>query len=128
MTIRHRQAPESYPPVAVRSRENREEQAAAWEWVRRIAQTVQGVMLGRTNNTFAFSLDDGGGGGATTTTLSNDRFTADTALLLVPLTANAAAILGNAAGVYQTASAGQIVLTHANNTNADADFLGIYVG
>lgn len=116
---RHDSPPSSYPAVEVRIPKGK---AAAWEWVRRIASSVDGLMLGRSNNVISVTLE----ASATTTVVSDTRFTPDTVLLLEPVTANAAAVAIQ--GIWQAAGAGTITLTHVSDANTDLDFRAVYVG
>jgi hypothetical protein len=92
------------------------------DWMRRAAQVVNGILLGRTNNTGTFDMTPS----ATTTTVQNERISDDTVALLEPMTSEAAA--DHAAGIYQVASAGQIVFTHRNSPNTSRTFRYVLVG
>ncbi len=90
------------------------------EWQRQTTEALRGVLQGKLNNTGDVTLVDN----VATTTLSDVRIGADTAVVLVPLTANASAEVG-AGAFYQTlpnATTGQAVLNHANNAQTDRDF------
>ena len=79
---------------------------------------------GKTNNVIDATLTEN----TTTTTITDARIGATTALLFMPKTANAAAIVDT---VYVADSGrvnGSAVVTHANDANTDKDFKVILVG
>lgn len=84
------------------------------EHIRNIAQRVNGVLDGKTNNVTSVTLS----AGATTTTLSDSRITADTTVTLTPKTASAAA----ATGIYATTSLGKLTVGHNSDGAADRTF------
>ena len=85
---------------------------------RRLAEVVNGAMLGKTNTTGSLTLT----ASQATTTLTDTRLTATSVIMFMPITANAAAEIG-AGGMYVSAQAnGSATVTHANNAQADRDF------
>jgi len=95
-------------------------------WNSDVAGAVDGIMSGKTNNTLAVTLT----ASQATTTVTDARIGSNTVLILVPITANAAAEVG-AGGLYQTrpnATENQAVLNHANNAQTDRDFIAVLVG
>lgn len=92
------------------------------EWCRRLALAVNGLLLGRSNNTRSFTLTPA----SSTSVMTDARITPDTIALLEPVTANAAADHGS--GIYQVAAVGSITFTHPNNANADKTFRVALVG
>lgn len=78
--------------------------------VTRLFQAVNQLILGNANNTGTVTLTEN----ATTTTVKNSRVGADTVVLLMPTTANAASEMD---GMYITTTSGSFTITHANNAN-----------
>jgi hypothetical protein len=62
--------------------------------------------------------------GAATTTINNNNVTASSLIYLFPTSANAAADVGSAGGVYISAlvASTSFTITHPNNANADKTF------
>ena len=90
------------------------------EWIRLVAQVVNGLMNGKDNATGKLTLT----ANAATTTLSDRRIGRETVVLLTPTTANASAEFG-AGTIYQThpnANVEAAVINHANDANADKTF------
>ena len=90
------------------------------EWARKTASAVNQAQRGQTNNVFQVTLTAG-----VTTVITSSRITADTAIFVSPLTANAAGAL---ATTYFTVVAGQITINHANAATLDRTFDYILVG
>jgi len=90
------------------------------EHTRIIAQTVNGMLRGRSNNTTTVTL----AANATETVIEDDRYTRDTIPLLVPQSASAAA----AVGVYAVGSAGKITIGHDSSESTDRTFGVVYFG
>lgn len=87
---------------------------------RRVLEAVHGLHRGKIECVVEVTLT----AGAATTTITDHRISMQTALLLDPLTASAAAELG-AGTVYCLAanrSKGKAILTHANSAVADRTF------
>jgi hypothetical protein len=81
---------------------------------------VRDAMQGRVNNVHEVTLD----AGATYTVWTDDRFTPESVVLLVPHTANAAA----ATGLYCVAGAGQVTIYHDANSSTDRTFGAVVFG
>ena len=96
------------------------------EWLLKVALTVNGMLRGRMNTGGTITLTIN----VATTTITDDRISIDSTFVLVPTTANAAAELGN--GTLYMAEAGRvngsIVVTHANNAQADRTFRVVVIG
>lgn len=105
-------APLSQPPPSSLA------QAASEAWVRRIVDVLNNVLKGKMNVTLDVTLATG----ADTTTVTDARISASSALLLMPLTANAAAEHAAGTAYVSSQKAGQAVLAHANNAQADRTF------
>lgn len=89
-----------------------------------IAIAVQRVMRGETNNAGSATL----AANVATTTVTDARVGANTKIVMMPTTANAAAEIG-AGTIYVSSKAdGSFVLTHANNAQADRAFDYILAG
>src|SRR5210317_918343 len=65
---------------------------------REIAEVTNLILNGKTNNTGTFTLATGG---ATTTTIYNERISADSQIILVPLTLSAAATNAYPYGTFE---------------------------
>lgn len=59
---------------------------------------------------------------ATTTVYSDPRITAQSVVLMVPTTANAAALMSGAAGIYVVPADGSATFTHAASASVDLTF------
>ncbi len=89
---------------------------------REIASVLNNAMQGKLNNTGTMTQT----ANAATTTLTDPRIGANSAILLMPHTANAAAAL---AVTYFTAFAdGSCTMNHANNAQVDKTFTYVVVG
>lgn len=89
---------------------------------RGVAEVVNGIMNGKTNNTGRVTLRQS----ATTTTLTDARIGADSVLLFTPTSSHAAAEMAHLYISAQTA--GSATITHRNTGHADLDFQYIIVG
>jgi hypothetical protein len=88
---------------------------------RAVAEIVNGMMDGKTNNTGSITLATGN---ATTTTLSDPRISRDSVIILVPKTADAFSTT-----VYASAqSNGSATITHAANIVAGKTYGYVIVG
>jgi hypothetical protein len=88
---------------------------------RAVAEIVNGMMDGKTNNTGTITLAVGG---ATTTTLSDPRISRDSDIILVPKTADAFST-----AVYASSQTnGSATLTHAANSTAGKTYGYVVVG
>lgn len=89
---------------------------------RQIAVVVNNLLSGKMNNTGDLTIT----ANAATTTLTNPRIGANSTILLMPTTANAAAALG---GIYFTAfDKGSCTVNHANNAQTDRTFKYAVIG
>lgn len=80
-------------------------------------------MDGHSNNTGDLTLADG----TASTVLDNKRIGPKSAILLAPITANAANLL-RTSDVHYSADNEQATFTHGNTANADQDFIYVIVG
>lgn len=93
---------------------------------RQISQSVNNLLLGRTNNVLDVTLE----ASSATTTVTDVRIGINTVLLLMPTTANASAEIG-AGTIYVGQSSrvnGRVVITHANNSQTDRTYKVVLVG
>lgn len=100
---------------------------ADWrQWGRLIVRAIFGIMQGRTNNVVEVTLTEN----AASTAVTDARIGVNTALIPVPVTANAAAEIG--AGTMYVSNTnrvnGSATITHANNSQTDRTFKFILVG
>ncbi len=96
------------------------------EWSRKLAEAINRLYDGKVNTRSTLTL----AASQATTTLTDRRIGAETAVVLVPTTANASAEIG-AGTIYQTfpnATKGQAVINHANNSQADRSFISVLLG
>jgi hypothetical protein len=85
---------------------------------RKIADAINGVMDGRTNNAGTVTLTSS----AVSTQVSDNRVGTDSVIVFMPTTANAAAEIG-AGTMYISARGKQtFTITHASNGQTDRDF------
>lgn len=89
---------------------------------RQLAVVANNVLAGKMNNTGTLTLTIN----VATTTLTYSRIGANSVILLMPTTANAAAALAN---IYFTAFLkGSCTVNHANNAQADRSFRFAVIG
>jgi len=89
---------------------------------RAVAEIVNSIMDGKTNNTGTITLNSGG----TSTTLTDARIGAESVIIMTPMTSNAAKEFGTC---YVSARTnGSATLTHQNTGHADLDYTYIIVG
>lgn len=87
-------------------------------FITRVQQTINEMLKGRGNQTGTVTLT----ANAATTTLTDNLLTADSVVVFMPTTANAAAEIG-AGGMYVSArNNGSFTITHANNAQTDRVF------
>jgi hypothetical protein len=86
-------------------------------WLREIAKTVNVINRGQFNCVLTVTLVEN----VASTTVTDARISAQTACLASPLTAHAAAEIGNGT-MYFTPTNGQVVITHASNLQTDRTF------
>lgn len=111
-TISYQPAPLSWSPPYDLT------QAASVGWVRSVVDVVNNSLAGKLNVTLTVTL----AAGATTTTVTDARVSAFSAILLMPLTANAAAEQANGTVYVSAQKSGECTLTHANNAQSDRTF------
>ena len=85
----------------------------------RIVQSIQDLFAGRNNAFGELTLDVSP---ATTTTVSAPNCSLDSAPLLIPMTANAAAEFASGDMYISSVSAGEFEITHAASVDADRTF------
>lgn len=90
-------------------------QAASRTWVRRIVEVVNGVLGGKLNAVASVTL----AASAATTTVTDARISPFSFIGFSPLTANAAAEIGNGTLYVSAQTSGSCTLTHANNAQTD---------
>lgn len=92
---------------------------ADWRaFMRTTSKVVNAILNGKTNNTGIFTLD----ANATTTTLTDPRFTADSTVTLIPITATAMAAFGSLLPTTTGRVHGSLVYTHSNTAHTDKTF------
>lgn len=90
---------------------------------RQLARTVNLAMRGQSNNSMQVTL----AASVATTTVIDARLSINTALHLIPLTADAAAEVAGGA-LYVVPAAGQAVIHHANAASTDRTFMASMIG
>lgn len=83
-----------------------------------IVQAIRELFEGRSHAVGQVTLT----AGAASTTVTAPNIGADTRIVLFPRTANASADFGGGAMYVSSVKAGQFVITHPNNANADKTF------
>ena len=86
------------------------------EWIRLIADVVNGIMDGKINATGTVTLT----ASTTTTTITDRRIGPDSCIELMPTTANASAAI--ATTYISSRGKETATLTHANNSQTDRTF------
>jgi hypothetical protein len=86
--------------------------------LRKIVSVVRALCEGRSNAAGSFTLAPG----ATTTTVAAPTCGAGSKILFAPETANAAAAAATTYVLAANVTAGQFIVTHANNAQADRTF------
>jgi len=89
---------------------------------RAVAEIVNGIMDGKTNNTGTVTLAQS----STTTTLTDARIGIDSVILFTPTSSNSASEMAHLFISAQTA--GSATITHRNTGHADLTFQYITVG
>jgi len=93
-----------------------------FEYLRRIYDVIRGVQIGKLQCTTTVTLT----ASATTTTLTDARIGAESVILFMPTTANAAGAMTN---LYVSARAqGSATLTHSSTATTDRVFGVIVIG
>lgn len=93
-------------------------------WMVQLADVANSILDGKINSCFTVTLT----ANAATTTVSNARIRANSALMLVPTTANAAAALANVYQTWPNVTDQVAILNHANNAQTDRTFRVFSVG
>ena len=88
------------------------------EWIRLVAEVVNGLMAGKDNATGDITLT----ANQATTTLTDRRIGPDSVLLFMPKTANAAAEIGNGTLYVSATGKETATVTHANNAQSDRTY------
>ncbi|HEX6979407.1 MAG TPA: hypothetical protein VF342_08915 [Alphaproteobacteria bacterium] len=94
------------------------------EWIRRAARVINGLLVGRLNVTGLVTLAPD----ATATTLVDARIAFDSAILLVPTTASAAAALGTTWIPETGRTNGAVSIAHAASPATDRTFRYVVLG
>lgn len=96
------------------------------EWVKDTADIITAMQRGRSNASGTLTLT----ANAASTTLTDARIAADSAVILIPATANAAAEIG--AGTLYVSETGRVngsvVISHANNAQTDRTYRYAIIG
>lgn len=100
--------------------------------LRSIVRTVRNIMQGKTNNTGSVTLT--ANAGSTVVSVAQGDIGPYSTILLMPLTANAAAEQGNGTMYVSTititpaSNTFNFTLTHANNAQTDRNFRFVIIG
>jgi hypothetical protein len=93
-------------------------------YLRLLRQSINLAMNGKINCTGEVTLT----ANDTTTVVNNRLCTAKSVVLLTPATANAAADVAAAAGLFVVPDAGFFTITHPNTAGTDKDFRYVIIG
>lgn len=98
------------------------------DWLRRVARVVNSLLLGKTNNVHSVTLT--ASQASTTVTLAAGLLGKDTVILFSPITANAAAEIGNGTMYLSSRDVlnNTFTVTHANNAQTDRTFSYVLIG
>lgn len=88
------------------------------EMARQVTEWARSVLIGKVNVTLDVTLV----ANAASTTVTDARIGYYSAILFSPLSADAAAEIGNGTLYVSSQQSGQAVLTHANNAQTDRNF------
>lgn len=88
------------------------------------AFAIQGLAAGRSNAVGTVTLRDG----ETTTTVQAPTCGATSRVFLFPATANAAAVVATTYVLSTNVTAGQFIVTHASDSDADQTFYWVALG
>ena len=91
---------------------------------REVSSAVNLLLEGKLNSTGSFTLT----ASATTTTVTDLRASGDSIILYSPLTANASAEVGNGTIFISARNKQNFVITHANNSQSDRNFIYVVLG
>jgi hypothetical protein len=89
---------------------------------RAVAEIVNGIMDGKTNNTGTLTLRSSN----TTTTLTDARIGPQSVIIMTPMSSNAAKEFGTC--FISARTNGSATITHQNTGHADLDYTYIIVG
>lgn len=89
-----------------------------------LSDVANNILDGKLNSCFTVTLT----ANVASTTVSNARIRANSALVLVPTTANAAAALATTYQTFPNVTDQVAILNHANNAQADKTFRVFAVG
>jgi len=90
----------------------------------KLAQAINQILNGKINTVGDITLT----ANAASSTLTNTNIGADSCILFMPTTANAAAEIGNGTMYVSARTSGSATITHANNANADRTFVYVVLG
>lgn len=98
------------------------------DFERDVVQVVNGVMLGKTNNTGTVTLT--ANQATTTVTVASGLIGQDSVILFSPTTANAATEYAAGSMYVSTRDVlnNQFTITHVNNAQADRTFSYVFIG
>lgn len=97
-------------------------ESGIWAYLNRVHDVIRGALAGKLNCTTTVTL----AASTTTTTLSDPRIGAESAILFMPTTANAAGAMTN---LYVSARAqGSATLTHSSTATTDRTFDLVIIG
>ena len=96
------------------------------EWLRKVAQKVNALLDGKTNNVGSFTIT----ANDTTTVVSDLRVGNESVILFMPTTANAATEIWGGGGMYVSSiTAGtSFTVTHSNGAQTDRTFKYTLIG
>ena len=97
---------------------------AVLTWLARVRDVVNNIMRGKINATLDVTLTPS----AASTTVSDARIGGSCGIYLMPLSANAAAEIGNGTIWWSAPSNQTVTLNHANNAQADRTFRLLIIG
>ena len=97
---------------------------AVISWLSGLRDVVNNIMRGKINATLDVTLTVS----AASTTVNDARIGGNCGIYLMPLSANAAAEIGNGTIWWGTAGSQTVTLNHANNAQADRTFRLLLIG
>ena len=89
---------------------------------RAVAEIVNGIMNGKTNNTGTITLNSS----STSTTLTDARISAESVIIMTPMSLNAAKEFGTC--YISARTNGSATISHQNTGHADLNYTYIVVG
>lgn len=93
-------------------------------WLVTVRDKVNLILQGKVNVTGTLTLT----ASVSTENLQDPRIGDSSAILLMPMSANAAAEIGNGTLWFGASSKGSIVVNHANNAQVDRTFTYVVIG